>query len=86
MQKIPLLVCLLAGFSLSVWGQKVTVYSVTEQRTTADGSYNNRCDIELEISGDEVRKYKFLKILKLSKAIDDQGLDLLMNEEDNDFE
>jgi hypothetical protein len=86
MQKLLLVSCLFIGLSISVFAQKISVNSISEQRSTGDGSYSNRCDIELRIAGDEVRKYKFVRIAKISKAVDDQDLDLLMNEEDNEFE
>jgi hypothetical protein len=85
MQIIPLIVCFLFGCCFSVMAQKVSVYNVSEQRSTANGSFNNRCVIELRISGDEVRKYKLAKISAITKATDDQDLDLL-NEDPEDFE
>ncbi len=86
MIKLFLQGCLFLGFSVTAVSQKVSVYSVTEQRSTDDGSFSNRCDIELRISGDEIRKHKFIKVVKITKAVDDQELDLLMDEEDNDYE
>jgi len=86
MKKYLLLACLFMGLSFALFSQKVSVSGVNEQRSTGESSYGNRCDIELKISGDEVRKYKFVKVTKLTKAVDDQDLDLLMDEEDNDFE
>jgi hypothetical protein len=86
MRKLILLFSLLVGFSLSLFSQKVSVYSLSEQRSTGDGSYGNNCQIDLKITGDEVRRHKFVKVTKLTKAIDDQDLDLLRDEEDNEFE
>lgn len=85
MQKLPLIVCFLLGCCLSAMAQKVSVYSVSEQRSTADGYFGNRCEIELKITGDEVRKYKLAKISTLTKAIDDLDLDL-WDDDANDFE
>lgn len=81
-----LLFWLVSSISLVSFSQKVTVGNVTEQRSTGDGYYNNRCDIELKVTGDEVRKYKFVRVAMLTRAIDDQGLDLLLKEDENDFE
>jgi hypothetical protein len=86
MKRIIMLACLFLGLSVSLFSQKVSVSGINEQRSSGEGSYGNRCDIELKVSGDEVRKYKFIKVASLTRAVDDQDLDLLMDEEDNDFE
>ncbi|MCU0405127.1 MAG: hypothetical protein MUE99_11330 [Chitinophagaceae bacterium] len=86
MKKYLLQTCLFMGISISLFSQKVSVSGVNEQRSTGDGSYGNSCQIDLKITGDEVRRHKFVKVIKLTKAIDDQDLDLLRDEEDNDFE
>lgn len=85
MQKKQLAICLILSFSISAFAQKVSVNKIDESRSTSDGSFDNKCEIELKISGDEVRKYKFVKISKITKVIDDQELDLL-KEDGNDFE
>ena len=80
----------LIGFGILVpallHSQKVTVHTITDQRTTGDSYYNNRCEIDLRITGDEVRRYKFIRMAMLTKAMDDQGLDLLGEEDENEFE
>lgn len=86
MKQIQMMAFLLAGLCYSAFSQKVSVSGISEQRSTNEGSFSNRCDIELKITGDEVRRYKFVKVSKITKAMDDQGLDLLDNEDDNDFE
>jgi hypothetical protein len=85
MQKRVLMICLFLSVSISVFSQKVSVSKIDESRSTSDSSFDNKCEIELKISGDEVRKYKFVKISKITKATDDQDLDLI-NEDHNDFE
>lgn len=74
------MICLILSISTSVYSQKISVNKIDERRSTSDGSFDNRCEIELKISGDEVRKYKFVKISKISKVIDDQELDLLQGD------
>lgn len=64
---------------------KVSVNKIDETRSTSDGSFDSKCEIELKISGDEVRKYKFVKVSKITKVLDDQDLDLLKDDK-NDFE
>lgn len=76
MKKFVLLFALF-GISLTSFAQKVTVHKISENRSTEDGFFSNRCEIELKVSGDEVRKYQSVKIGKMSKAIDQQGLDLI---------
>jgi hypothetical protein len=66
------------------FSQKISVSEINEKRSTSDNSFSNECEIELKISGDEVRKYKFVKISKITKAIDDQGIDLLTEDKNND--
>lgn len=85
MQKLAIFLCLSVVFAIPAIAQKVTVFSVNEQRSTSESSYNNRCEIDLKISGDEVRKSKFVKISSITRVTDDQDLNLI-NEEDNDFE
>lgn len=67
----------------SVFAQKVSISKIDESRSTSDGSFMNRCEIELKISGDEVRKHKFAKISALTKVTDDQGLNLLKPDKDD---
>ncbi|MCC9063076.1 hypothetical protein [Flavobacterium piscisymbiosum] len=67
------------------FSQKISVSEINEKRSTSDNSFYNECEIELKISGDEVRKYKFVKISKITKAIDDQGVDLI-NEDRTNFD
>lgn len=67
------------------FSQKISVSEINEKRSTSDNSFYNECEIELKISGDEARKYKFVKISKISKAIDDQGVDLI-NEDRTNFD
>jgi hypothetical protein len=71
-------------FSATIYSQKVSVKEINEKRSTSDDSYGNKCEIELKVSGDEARKFKFVKISKVSKAIDDRDLDLL-NEEQTEY-
>ena len=85
MQKRLLMIYLFLSVSISVFSQKISVSKIDESRSTSDSSFDNKCEIELKISGDEVRKYKFVKISKITKATDDQDLDLI-NEDHNDFE
>ena len=67
----------------SVFAQKVSISKIDESRSTSGGSFMNRCEIELKISGDEVRKHKFAKISALTKVTDDQGLNLLKPDKDD---
>ncbi|BFM43493.1 hypothetical protein CFS9_21340 [Flavobacterium sp. CFS9] len=85
--KIQLLITSLLLLITSVsFSQKVSVSEINEKRSTSDNSFSNECEIELKIWGDEVRKYKFVKISKITKAVDDQGIDLLNEDQkDNDF-
>jgi len=65
------------------FSQKISVSEINEKRSTSENSFYNECEIELKISGDEIRKYKFVKISKITKAIDDQGLDLINEDRTN---
>jgi hypothetical protein len=57
--------------------QTVSVNKINERRSTSDGSFDNRCEIEFKVSGDEARKYKFVKISKITTIKDDQGIELM---------
>ncbi|MBF4484744.1 MULTISPECIES: hypothetical protein [unclassified Flavobacterium] len=65
------------------FSQKISVSEINEKRSTSENSFYNECEIELKIWGDEIRKYKFVKISKITKAIDDQGLDLINEDRTN---
>lgn len=79
-----LLMLLPAGIGFS---QKVSVAGVQENRSTTDDYFGNRCEVNLKLSGDEVRRYKYARISSLTKAADDQGFDLIDPEElDFDYE
>lgn len=56
--------------------QIVSINKINERRSTSEGSFDNRCEIEFKVSGDEARKYKFVKVSKISTIKDDQGLEL----------
>lgn len=86
MKIINLLIILLVSFSTITFSQNVSVSKIIERRSTSDSHFDNKCEIELKISGDEIRKYKFVKISEITKAIDDHDLDLLESDERNDFE
>ena len=76
----------LMALSLSSYAQKITVDKISENRSTDDGYFSNRCEIDLKLSGDEVRKYKSVKIGKITKAVDQQGLDLIDPEFSGSYE
>jgi hypothetical protein len=58
------------------FAQSVSVAKIEENRSTGTGSFSNNIKIELIVSGDEVRKYKSIKLETVTKAFDDQGIDL----------
>ncbi len=61
----------LAGFT-----QNISVEKIEESRSNTKSSFSNTCKIELKIAGDEIRKYKQIRLEKINKAVDDQGIDL----------
>lgn len=65
------------GVQFNGFAQKITVSAINENRSTDDGYFSNRCEVTLRLSGDEMRKYKSLKISSVSSAVDEQGFDLL---------
>lgn len=71
--------CLLGAFT-SGFAQTVSINKINERRSTGDGFFDNRCEIEFKITGDEVRKYKLVKVSKISTVVDDQGLNLVKEE------
>jgi len=75
---------LLSFSAILLFGQNITVNNINERRSTSDGYFDNKCEIELRVSGDEIRKFKFLKFSKIDKAIDDFDIDLLYDDK-NDF-
>lgn len=77
------IISILLFLSCTVTAQKICVSEIDESRSTTGDSYKNKCDIELKISGDEVRKFRSAKILKINRIQDDQGLDLIDEEKIN---
>ncbi|MBK7870752.1 MAG: hypothetical protein IPJ74_08710 [Saprospiraceae bacterium] len=65
----------------ALFAQKISVGKVDEARSTGDSYFGNRLEVELRISGEEVRKYKYVKVSGLTKATDDQGIDLIDEDE-----
>lgn len=59
------------------FAQKVSVEYISENRSSKNSFFDNRCEVGLTVTGDEVRKYKFIKVNAVTKASDDQGLELL---------
>jgi hypothetical protein len=72
--------CLLLGTALNLCAQKVVIENLHENRSFGETFFSNRCEIDLKVIGDEVRRYKFARIAELTKAEDDKGLDLKMEE------
>lgn len=62
--------------SLKAFSQTVTVSKIEENRSDGKSSFSNNCKIELKVSGDEIRKYKQIRLGAVTKAVDDQGIDL----------
>lgn len=73
--KSTLLSALLFSINFS-FAQSVSVAKIEENRSTGTGSFSNNIKIEMIVSGDEVRKYKSIKLGTVTKATDDQGIDL----------
>ncbi|MFN8345672.1 MAG: hypothetical protein U0X91_11740 [Spirosomataceae bacterium] len=57
--------------------QKVTLVSLEDRRSIGNSYFGNRCELEIKTTGDEAKKYKYVKIGKLSRAVDSEGTDLL---------
>jgi hypothetical protein len=74
MHKILLLNLLIVNTLIA---QKVSVSKVNDNRSTSESSFFSQCEVELKITGDELRRYKYLKLATLDKATDNQDFDLL---------
>jgi hypothetical protein len=80
-----LTISFLTGFTVT-FAQTVSINKINERRSTSDSYFDNRCEIEFKVSGDEVRKYKLVKIAKILTIVDDQGLDLIKEVENYRYE
>ena len=56
--------------------QNITITKIEENRSDTKSSFSNNIKLELKVAGDEIRKYKSIKLAQITKATDDQGLDL----------
>lgn len=65
--------------------QSINLEKIEECRSTTDSYFGNRCQVYLKVFGDEVRKYKYVRLVKISKAVDDQTLDLIGEEKDSKY-
>jgi hypothetical protein len=63
-----------------IQSQSVVVEKINECRSTTDSYFNNRCEVDLKIFGDEVRKNKYIRVSTIIKAVDDQNLELIGEE------
>jgi hypothetical protein len=75
-------------FFIALWwasavvGQKVTLVSLEDRRSLGNSYFGNRCELEIKTTGDEVKKYKYVKIKGLIRAVDSEGTDLLNDKTD----
>lgn len=58
------------------YSQNITVIKIEENRSDTKSSFSNNIKLELKVAGDEIRKYKSIKLAQVTRAVDDQGLDL----------
>ncbi|MEI7583999.1 hypothetical protein [Runella sp.] len=66
----------------AVVGQKVTLVSLEDRRSIGNSYFGNRCELEIKTTGDEVKKYKYVKIKGIIRAVDSEGTDLLNDKMD----
>jgi hypothetical protein len=72
-----ILATIICIFSIQLtYSQNITITKIEENRSDTKSSFSNNLKIELKVSGDEIRKYKSIKLAQITKAIDDQGIDL----------
>ena len=71
--------------SMYAFGQRVNVTKVSESRSTEDSYFGNRTEIGISVSGDEVRRHKFVRVSKITKATDDQDFDLIGEKDYTDY-
>lgn len=69
-------------YSYTLLAQKVTLVSLEDRRSLGTSYFGNRCELELKTTGDEVKKYKYVKIKGLTRAVDNEGTDLLNDKAD----
>src|SRR5882762_5151942 len=62
---------------------KVSVGDVTDNRTT--GSFNSECKIELKFTGDAAADASSVRQVRVTKAVDELGRDLVPKEKENSF-
>src|SRR5438445_8971118 len=62
---------------------KASVGDVTDNRTT--GSFNSECKIEVKFTGDAAADATSVRNVRVTKAVDELGRDLVLKEKDNLF-
>lgn len=63
-------------------GQKVALVNLEDRRSIGSSYFGNRCELEVKTTGDEVKKYKYVKIKEIARAVDSEGTDLLNDKMD----
>jgi hypothetical protein len=86
------IVCLWATLSITLQAQDATkqpvairasVGDVTDNRTT--GTFNSECKIELKFTGDAAADASSVRQVRVTKAVDEIGRDLVPKESENSF-
>jgi hypothetical protein len=90
--KYTSMICLWAALALTLHAQdaakqpvaiRASVGDVTDNRTT--GSFNSECKIELKFTGDAAADASSVRQVRVTKAIDELGRDLVPKETENSF-
>lgn len=90
--KIIPIICIWAAITLTLHAQdaakqpvavRATVGDVTDNRTT--GSFNSECKIELKFTGDAAADASSVRQVRVIKAVDELGRDLVPKEKENSF-
>ncbi|HZQ47812.1 MAG TPA: hypothetical protein VFC07_12410 [Verrucomicrobiae bacterium] len=90
--KIIPIICVWAAASLTLQAQdagkqpiavRATVGEITDNRTT--GSFNSECKIDLKFTGDAAMDASSVRRVRVTKAVDELGRDLVPKEKENSF-
>lgn len=91
-RKLIPIICVWAALSLTLQAQdatkqpvtvRATVGDITDNRTT--GTFNSECKIELIFTGDAAADAASVRQVRVTKAVDELGRDLVPKEKENSF-
>jgi hypothetical protein len=76
---VAVLLLFSSGAVFAAGGANVLVSNIKDTRST--NSFFSKCEVEIKLTGDAVSRAEAVRVLRLTEAVDDTGLDVINPEE-----